>query len=48
MEYDVDEISNKNGHTTAFETPGVMCCSLWKTVRKIPVEIFSVFKERIS
>jgi len=40
----VDEISNKNGHTTAFETPGVMHCSLWKIVREIAVEILSAFK----
>jgi len=46
MKYDVDEISNKNGHTTAFESPGVMRCSLWKTVRKIPFEFLSAFKER--
>jgi hypothetical protein len=46
MEYDVDEISNKNGHTTAFEPPGVMRFSLWKIVRKIPVEFLSAFKER--
>jgi hypothetical protein len=46
MKYDVDEISNKNGHTNAFEPPGVMPCSLWKIVRKIPVEFLSIFKVR--
>jgi len=35
MKCDVDEISNKDGHTTSFEPLGVMLCSLWKTVRKI-------------
>jgi hypothetical protein len=48
MKYDVNEILDKNGHTTAFEPPGVMRCSLWKTVRKITVEFLSVFKEWIS
>jgi hypothetical protein len=46
MKYDVDEISNKIGHTNAFELPGVMHYSLWKIVRKIPVEFLSAFKER--
>jgi hypothetical protein len=46
MKYGVDETSNKNGQTTAFEPPGVMRCSLCKIVRKIPVEFLSDFKER--
>ena len=41
-----NKISNKNGHKTAFEPPGVMHCSLWKTLRKNSVEFISASKER--